>query len=170
MHFSPGCELAPIPTLSLGNAKFSLYLVDKIRNSMIGKSAIRPVIVTDADVRTIPVEVTAAPPIYPPGFIPQTAVLLANCTAGPLPFTKRLRMMFQENAERTTYSLYLDTKRLRCFSPTIWSALGWRRIRCAWVDDCGAKREAGPLRPFAKGASGFGMTVISGGCDFQLWK
>jgi hypothetical protein len=42
----------------------------------------------------------------------KTSVLLANCTPGPLPFTQRLRMMFQENAERTTYSFYLDTKRL----------------------------------------------------------
>lgn len=42
----------------------------------------------------------------------KTAVMLADCTPGPLPFAKRLRMMFQENAERTTYSLYLDTKRL----------------------------------------------------------
>ena len=42
----------------------------------------------------------------------KTSVLLANCTPGPLPFTKRLRVMFQENTEFTTYSLYLDTKRL----------------------------------------------------------
>jgi hypothetical protein len=42
----------------------------------------------------------------------KTSVLLANCTPGPLPFTKRLNVMFQENAERTTYSFYLDTKRL----------------------------------------------------------
>lgn len=42
----------------------------------------------------------------------KTSVLLASCTAGPLPLTKRLRVMFQENAEFTTYSLYLDTKRL----------------------------------------------------------
>lgn len=42
----------------------------------------------------------------------KTSALLANCTAGPLPLTKRLKLMFQENAERTTYSLYLDTKRL----------------------------------------------------------
>jgi hypothetical protein len=27
-------------------------------------------------------------------------------------FTKRLRLAFQENVEHTTYSLYLDTKRL----------------------------------------------------------
>ena len=42
----------------------------------------------------------------------KTSALLANRTAGPLPFAKRLRVMFQENAEYTTYSLYLDTKRL----------------------------------------------------------
>ena len=42
----------------------------------------------------------------------KTSVLLADCTAGPLPFTKRLKLMFQENTERTTYSLYLDTKHL----------------------------------------------------------
>ena len=42
----------------------------------------------------------------------KTSVLLASCTPGPLPFAKRLRVMFQENAEYTTYSFYLDTKRL----------------------------------------------------------
>jgi hypothetical protein len=42
----------------------------------------------------------------------KTSVLLANCTPGPLPFTKRLRVALQENAKHTTYSLYLDTKRL----------------------------------------------------------
>jgi hypothetical protein len=42
----------------------------------------------------------------------KTSVLLASCTPGPLPFTKRLGMMFQENAEHRTYALYLDTKRL----------------------------------------------------------
>ena len=42
----------------------------------------------------------------------KTSALLANCTAGPLPFTKRLSVALQENAEYTTYSLYLDTKRL----------------------------------------------------------
>ena len=42
----------------------------------------------------------------------KTSVLLANCTAEPLPFTTRLRLAFQENAEHTTYSLYLGTKRL----------------------------------------------------------
>ena len=42
----------------------------------------------------------------------KTSVLLANCTAGPLPFTTRLRVALQENVENTTYSLYLDTKRL----------------------------------------------------------
>ncbi|MCU1244017.1 MAG: hypothetical protein JWO71_4743 [Candidatus Acidoferrum typicum] len=42
----------------------------------------------------------------------KTSVLLANCTAGPLPFAKRLRVMLQENAEFATYSLYLDSKRL----------------------------------------------------------
>lgn len=42
----------------------------------------------------------------------KTSALLANCTAEPLPFATRLRVMLQENAEWTTYSLYLDTKRL----------------------------------------------------------
>lgn len=42
----------------------------------------------------------------------KTSALLANCTAGPLPFIKRLRVMFQENAESARYSLYLDSKRL----------------------------------------------------------
>jgi hypothetical protein len=42
----------------------------------------------------------------------KTSVLLASCTPGPLPFTKRLRVAIQENAEHSTYSLYLDTKRL----------------------------------------------------------
>jgi hypothetical protein len=42
----------------------------------------------------------------------KTSVLLANCTAGPLPFTERLRVALQENAEHSTYSLYLHTKRL----------------------------------------------------------
>jgi hypothetical protein len=42
----------------------------------------------------------------------KTSVLLASCTAGPLPFMKRLRVAIQENTEHTTYSLYLDTKRL----------------------------------------------------------
>ena len=42
----------------------------------------------------------------------KTSVLLANCRPGPLPFAERLRVMFQENAEYRTYTLYLDTKRL----------------------------------------------------------
>jgi hypothetical protein len=42
----------------------------------------------------------------------KTSALLANCTAEPLPLARRLRVMLQENAEFTTYSLYLDTKRL----------------------------------------------------------
>ena len=42
----------------------------------------------------------------------KTSVLLANCTPGPLPFTERLRVMFQENAEHRTYLLYLNAKRL----------------------------------------------------------
>ena len=42
----------------------------------------------------------------------KTSALLADCTAGPLPFSKRLRVLFQENAEYDTYSFYLDTKRL----------------------------------------------------------
>jgi hypothetical protein len=42
----------------------------------------------------------------------KTSVLLASCTPGPLPFAQRLRVMFQENAEYRTYTLYLDTKRL----------------------------------------------------------
>jgi hypothetical protein len=42
----------------------------------------------------------------------KTSALLATCTAEPLPFAKRLRVMFQENVEFTTYSLYLDTKRV----------------------------------------------------------
>jgi len=42
----------------------------------------------------------------------KTTLLLANCTAGPLPFIKRLKVALQENAEHATYSLYLDTKRL----------------------------------------------------------
>ena len=42
----------------------------------------------------------------------KTSALLATCTPGPLPFPERLRVMFQENAEFTSYSLYLDTKRL----------------------------------------------------------
>ena len=42
----------------------------------------------------------------------RTSVLLANCTPEPLPFITRLRVLFQENAEYTTYTLYLDSKRL----------------------------------------------------------
>jgi hypothetical protein len=42
----------------------------------------------------------------------KTSVLLATCTAGPLPFAKRLMVMLQENAEYKTYSFYVDTKRL----------------------------------------------------------
>jgi hypothetical protein len=42
----------------------------------------------------------------------KTSVLLANCTPGPLPFTQRLKVALQEDAEHTTHSLYLDTKRL----------------------------------------------------------
>jgi hypothetical protein len=42
----------------------------------------------------------------------KTSALLASCTAGPLPFTKRFRVALQENAEHTTYTLYLDTNRL----------------------------------------------------------
>ena len=42
----------------------------------------------------------------------KTSVLLANCTAGPLSFVQRLKVALQENAEYTTYTLYLDTKRL----------------------------------------------------------
>jgi hypothetical protein len=42
----------------------------------------------------------------------KTSALLANCTAGPLPFIQRVKLALQENAEYTTYTLYLDTKRL----------------------------------------------------------
>ena len=42
----------------------------------------------------------------------KTSILLATCTAEPLPFAKRLSVMLQENAEYRTYSLYVDTKRL----------------------------------------------------------
>jgi hypothetical protein len=42
----------------------------------------------------------------------KTSALLATCTAEPLPFIKRLRVALQENAEYTTYTLYLDSKRL----------------------------------------------------------
>ena len=42
----------------------------------------------------------------------KTSALLANCTAGPLPFVQRLKVALQENAEYSTYTLYLDTKRL----------------------------------------------------------
>jgi hypothetical protein len=42
----------------------------------------------------------------------KTSALLANCTAEPLPFTNRLRVALQETTEHTTYTLYLDTKRL----------------------------------------------------------
>ena len=42
----------------------------------------------------------------------KTSVLLADCTAGPLPFTKRLKLAFQEDAESSMYSIYVDSKRL----------------------------------------------------------
>ena len=42
----------------------------------------------------------------------KTSALLANCTAGPLPFVQRLKVALQENAEYTTYTLYLDSKQL----------------------------------------------------------
>jgi hypothetical protein len=42
----------------------------------------------------------------------KTFTLLANCTAEPLPLTRRLSVLFQERAENTAHAIYLGTKRL----------------------------------------------------------
>ena len=42
----------------------------------------------------------------------KTSALLATCTSEPLPFITRLKVALQENTEYTTYTLYLDSKRL----------------------------------------------------------
>jgi hypothetical protein len=42
----------------------------------------------------------------------KTSMMLANCTAEPLPLTQRFRVMFQERAENTAHLVYLGMKRL----------------------------------------------------------
>jgi hypothetical protein len=41
-----------------------------------------------------------------------TAVLLANCTAEPLPLADRLKILIQESIENSAHTLYLGAKRL----------------------------------------------------------
>jgi hypothetical protein len=41
-----------------------------------------------------------------------TAMMLADCTAEPLPLAQRLKVLFQERAEHTAHSVYLAAKRL----------------------------------------------------------
>jgi hypothetical protein len=41
IHFCSWLPATPIPTSSLANAKFSLYLVDKVRKCGLGESPVR---------------------------------------------------------------------------------------------------------------------------------
>ena len=39
-----------------------------------------------------------------------TATMLADCTAEPMPFPKRLNLALQERVENTSHALYMATK------------------------------------------------------------
>ena len=41
----------------------------------------------------------------------KTTAMLAKCTPEPLPFAERMKVTFQETAERSAHSMYLAVKR-----------------------------------------------------------